>query len=385
MAAWCGARCSPGSRKNALPRWVCEYPEQEFKTREGSSCKRVDTLATVTLEHVDEANQLVHLKPSRAALEGEANFSLSPPEPVKTDALRDAVERFARSLAEGKKTHEAVRSLLRKDPPRLRGREPGSPLVQDQTSRIEAVVSAIAGFGSELSLIQGPPGAGKTFTGSRVIVELIRNGHTVGISSNSHKAINNLLGAIVEHAQNLGVQFQGVKKVTRGKAEQYFDGPLITNVELSDEVAPGTSLIAGTAWLFADARLDQSVDYLFVDEAGQVSLGHLVAMGVAARNLILLGDQMQLPQPIQGVHPGRSGESTLDYLLDGVATISPDRGIFLSNTWRMHQDVCGFISDAVYDWQVAVCSPMRATETAHHPRRLSGPSVHRYSVLACRA
>ena len=58
---------------------------------------------------------------------------------------------------------------------------------------------------------------------------------------------------------------------------------------------------------------------------------------------------MQLSQPIQGAHPGRSGESALDYLLDGAATIAPERGIFLETTWRMHPDVCGFISDAVYD------------------------------------
>ena len=58
---------------------------------------------------------------------------------------------------------------------------------------------------------------------------------------------------------------------------------------------------------------------------------------------------MQLGQPIQGVHPGRSGESTLEYLLDGEATIKPDRGVFLDTTWRMHEDVCRLISEAVYD------------------------------------
>jgi uncharacterized protein len=58
---------------------------------------------------------------------------------------------------------------------------------------------------------------------------------------------------------------------------------------------------------------------------------------------------MQLGQPIQGVHPGRSGESTLEYLLDGMATVPPDRGIFLGTSWRMHPDVCRFISEAVYD------------------------------------
>jgi uncharacterized protein len=108
-------------------------------------------------------------------------------------------------------------------------------------------------------------------------------------------------------------------------------------------------LIAGTAWLFADPALEAAVDYLFVDEAGQVSLANLVAMGTAARNILLLGDQMQLGQPIQGVHPGRSGESALDYLLDGQATVPEDRGVFLGTTWRMHEDVCRFISDAVYD------------------------------------
>jgi uncharacterized protein len=62
---------------------------------------------------------------------------------------------------------------------------------------------------------------------------------------------------------------------------------------------------------------------------------------------------MQLSQPIQGVHPGRSGESALDCLLDGAGTIAADRGIFLATTWRMHPDACRFISDAVYDGRLA--------------------------------
>ena len=72
-------------------------------------------------------------------------------------------------------------------------------------------------------------------------------------------------------------------------------------------------------------------------------------MGMCARNLVLLGDQMQLSQPIQGLHPERSGESALDYLLNGEPTIAPERGIFLATTYRMHPDVCRFISDAIYD------------------------------------
>jgi len=70
---------------------------------------------------------------------------------------------------------------------------------------------------------------------------------------------------------------------------------------------------------------------------------------MGARNIVLVGDQMQLGQPIQGVHPGESGTSTLDYLLQEHATIAPERGIFLRSTWRMQESICRFISEAVYD------------------------------------
>ena len=58
---------------------------------------------------------------------------------------------------------------------------------------------------------------------------------------------------------------------------------------------------------------------------------------------------MQLAQPVEGVHPGDSGDSVLDYLLQGQSTIPPEQGIFLENTWRMHPAVCGFISAAIYN------------------------------------
>jgi uncharacterized protein len=72
-------------------------------------------------------------------------------------------------------------------------------------------------------------------------------------------------------------------------------------------------------------------------------------MAPAARNIVLLGDQMQLNQPIQGVHPGESGTSILEYLLQDHATVPPDRGIFLPETWRMRPEICRFISDGVYE------------------------------------
>ncbi len=53
-------------------------------------------------------------------------------------------------------------------------------------------------------------------------------------------------------------------------------------------------LIGGTAWLFSCPEMVKRLDYLFIDEAGQVSLADVVASGLAARNIVLVGDQMQL-------------------------------------------------------------------------------------------
>jgi uncharacterized protein len=217
----------------------------------------------------------------------------------------------------------------------------------------------VAALDRSYLFIQGPPGAGKTYTGSHVIVNLLQAGKRVAVTSNSHKAIHNLLTGVVERCEERHFAPSAMKKASAGKQDSFFDGALIDDMtDAAEALAPDNQLVAGTAWLFADPRAEQAFDYLFVDEAGQVSLGHLVAMGLCAKNIVLLGDQMQLPQPVQGVHPGRSGESVLDYLLDGQAVIPPERGIFLANTWRMHPDVCRFISDAVYDGKL-VSAPGR--------------------------
>lgn len=52
-------------------------------------------------------------------------------------------------------------------------------------------------------------------------------------------------------------------------------------------------VVAGTAWLFSHPDFEQAFDYLFVDEAGQVSLANLVGMSTAARNIVLVGEPAQ--------------------------------------------------------------------------------------------
>ena len=80
---------------------------------------------------------------------------------------------------------------------------------------------------------------------------------------------------------------------------------------------------------------------------------------------------MQLAPPIQGAHRRGSGRSVLDYLLEDHAVVPPDRGIFLSKTWRMHPDLCCFVSDAVYD------SALHSEAGCANQRLVLGPGAHR--------
>ena len=327
------------------------YPDQETKLREGSGCTRCDTSASFgVIVAMDEEARTVDIRVGPRLKEVPDAVSIGPSGPISAEPLRKALIRFAESLVAGDERFAATKALLRKKPPKLTGRVAGAPIVDPAGEIAAEATAAVLALDRSYVFIQGPPGAGKTYTGSKIIVELLRCGKRVGVASNSHKAIHNLLAAVVERAQGAGIGFSGAKKCTSGDPETQFDGVMFENFANADELySAQADLVAGTAWLFANPIFEETLDYLFVDEAGQVALANLIGMGTAANNIVLLGDQMQLGQPIQGVHPERSGDSTLDYLLDGVATTPPDRGIFLPTTWRMHDDVCRFISDAVYD------------------------------------
>src|SRR6185295_19402167 len=111
-------------------------------------------------------------------------------------------------------------------------------------------------------------------------------------------------------------------------------------------------VVGGTAWLFSRPEWEGTLDYLFIDEAGQVPLANAIAMARCAANLVLLGDQMQLEHPIQGAHPGDAGLSVLQYALKDVeasavdvpvfhAVVPPDYGLFLGG--------CRLISESIYE------------------------------------
>ena len=331
--------------------WTFEYPEQESKLRTGSKATLASTRESLGEIEIEEGKRRVRI---RRGVKKEAlpdRISIGPGRPIGAEPIVDAVFRFADTIV-GRSggRYAAAEAFLRRDVPRLKGLPTGAPIIPRDEVTCDRIANAISELDGSYLFIQGPPGAGKTYTGSHAIVSMLRRGFRVGVSSNSHKAIINLLQAVEAVAAQQSFAFHGAKKSTSGDEETLLNGNLIEDVFSNADIDPQQhQLIAGTAWLFSDPALDQKLDFLFVDEAGQVCLANLMAMATSARNIVLLGDQMQLGQPIQGTHPGQSGMSSLEYLLQGAATISSERGIFLGTTWRMNPGVCQFISDAVYD------------------------------------
>jgi hypothetical protein len=99
-----------------------------------------------------------------------------------------------------------------------------------------------------------------------------------------------------------------------------------------------------------------SVDVLFVDEAGQMSLANVLAVSSAASSLVLLGDPQQLEQPEKATHPDGVGISALEHVLAGHATMPADKGIFLPVTWRMSPGLTQFTSEVFYEKRLT-CKP----------------------------
>jgi len=330
-------------------------PNQEFKGNNSSfyvlgeeDADGKQIKASIDKEESDLANGLVVFKSTRDEL--PTLMSLVPDEYVRPDPIPAAINSQVQRFSDGQLKHCAIIDFLERNAPRIKGHTAGEAIVSshDNQERLQQIIKAAINLDNSCLTIQGPPGAGKTFTAKYIITELVKQGKTVGICSNSHKAINNLLIGAAKHCQqqNINAIFACTKDTGPELAE--LDVTILRgNGKLAEQIAPGC-VLGTTAWGFARDDMANQLDYLFIDEAGQVSIANLIAISQAANNLILMGDQMQLGQPAQGTHPAESGLSTLDYLLHDSPTIADDMGIFLGTTYRMHSAVNRFISDAIY-------------------------------------
>ncbi|NOT53604.1 MAG: TM0106 family RecB-like putative nuclease [Deltaproteobacteria bacterium] len=344
----------PERIKQSVGFWYRFDGDQETKLDSGSRCFFAHDLTATEIHRFDRERGRVCLKFGPKKLQQLPNgeppdrLSLIPDEHVSATVIANSISRTAATWLEQQQLPPALADFLLRRHPKIRGHT-GGRLVSPEANLLESVVSLVANLDHSMLCIQGPPGAGKTTVAAHAILALLKTGKRIGVTANSHAAILNVLRTCHELGDG---QLTSLKIGGSKEADLFEHYPAARYVDSLRAALPHLShipLIGGTAWAFSDPAVRETLDYLLVDEAGQVSVANLIGMAPTARNLVLIGDQMQLGQPIQGFHPGESGGSILEYLLQDNATIPEEMGVFLGTTWRLHPALCAFISATVYD------------------------------------
>jgi uncharacterized protein len=350
-----------------------QFPPQEVELRGGETLhlNAEQKLGTVEAVHAESGTIDIKKRGDTATVHPQAAFAH---DLVRTDVIADALLRLGSHVAdhgiEGSGAYQAARDLLLKVPPRLGDER----LQRPSESASDAAVRVATKLASGVLAIQGPPGAGKTYTAAQMICALVKAGKKVGITANSHKVIRNLLDKVVELADRSRLPLQCLQKLS-DKAEEVHGIRFETDNEKAlGAIGTSCQVLAGTAWLWSRADAFEVVDTLFVDEAAQMSLANVLAVSQACRALVLLGDPQQLEQPIQGSHPEGTDVSALQHVLGRAATIDKEQGLFLEETWRLHPDICAFTSELFYESRLG-CHAGLEQQEVKSARRIRGAGL----------
>jgi uncharacterized protein len=328
------------------------YPLQECSIRRGDTLYTMDESAFGEVVAVDPEARTIDVKKlikldglHPAAIFAYSHFGID----EQSNSILRLADWIVASGIDGSGDYRAARDLLLRHAPRLNG---GQRL--DAGAHETAVdVARRAGLALDHSVlpIQGPPGAGKTFTGARMICELVNNGKKVGITAVGHKVIRKLLDETLKAAREMNIA--GISCAHRIQGDGSTGGAVreigSNDAALRDLQSGAVNVLGATAWLWSRVDFMDSVDVLFVDKAGQMSLANVLACAPAGKSFVLLGDPQQLEQPQKGSHPEGSDVSALFHLLDDQRTIRETQGIFLPETWRLHPAICRFTSELFYD------------------------------------
>jgi hypothetical protein len=197
------------SPKERAPIDQYHYPSQECAIRPGDTLYTLDEQKFGDVVAADPIARTIDVKKpiKRDGFHTTCAFAYSRcPTKERSESILRLADWIVAHGIEGAGDYRAARDLLLRNPPRLiagqaLGNRPNETVVQ------RACRVGLALDNSALP-IQGPPGAGKTFTGARMICELVRAGKKVGITAVSHKVIRKLLDEIVKAAGEMN--FAGI-------------------------------------------------------------------------------------------------------------------------------------------------------------------------------
>jgi uncharacterized protein len=323
------------------------FPAQEISLKPGDTLKAIKGETVGSIHSINKESLVISKNNKSEQIHPDAVIENNYiPSAVLENALHDLAEDVIQSDFEISNHYSIAKDILMSQRPEFNS-EQDLRLRRDGESLVDAGIRLANDLKNSYLPIQGPPGTGKSYTGAHIIIDLVQKGKKVGITAVGHSVIRGLIDKVLDLASEQGVVVECVHKTTKnnereGLTFQSDNGRAIK--ALND-----AKVVGGTAFLWARQEAIDCMDYLFIDEAGQMSLAYVLAISRSAKSVILLGDPQQLEQPQKGAHPEGADVSALEHILMGKKTMPPEKGLFLDTTWRLNPEICAFTSEIYYE------------------------------------
>jgi ATP-dependent RNA/DNA helicase IGHMBP2 len=280
----------------------------------------------------------------------------------------------------------------------------------------EAVEKALAA--TDVALVHGPPGTGKTTVLVEIIRQAVAQGNRVLASAPSNIAVDNLLEKLLDtglkvvrmghparildslrhatlsalvaehpsqsHIRELDQQReqlmkQRIRAENRGAGIGWEDRNVLRreinalwqearDIEyaLGKETIASSDVVLVTHGGIAKPILKKPFDLLIMDEASQATEPLSWVPITQAKKVVFAGDPLQLPPTIYSEKAKKEGLGTT--LFERLQKLIPEEGkTLLRVQYRMHETIMGFSSQQFYDGQLEAAESVRAHTASELP------------------
>jgi AAA domain len=253
-------------------------------------------------------------------------------------------------------------------------------------------------FQEPLTLVWGPPGTGKTHTIAHILIGYMLAARQLNrpirvlVTAFTHHAINNVLRKVAELAERYRISADDIQiaKMQRGAASAS-DAALPSCVTMMDTdgfagtlgSATPCLIVGATVWAVHRAMKDAGdvvqpwFDVVLIDEASQLKLPDaLIAFSASqpGANIILAGDDRQLPPIIHGVYPEEHAHllssvfafvrSRVDQQRDTRPDLEARILFMLEENFRMNEPLTAYPRDVLYGGRFLSTKPSIRIATA---------------------
>ncbi|MFX1285794.1 MAG: AAA domain-containing protein [Promethearchaeota archaeon] len=229
-------------------------------------------------------------------------------------------------------------------------------LDQSQRKAIQLALSA-----KDYCLIQGPAGAGKTFTIAKLIQILRKENQRILLSAYTNAAVDNIIREYLKTIKNE----DALKEIVRLGVEQVID-PEVVSLSLQQkeltypELLKNPIIAATTSTISRSIYDDLYFDTVIIDEASQMAEPFVLSAVTKGHRFVLVGDDKQLPPLVQSTQAEKLGFGIS--LFERLRKLHPEASTMLQSQYRMHTDLMDFSNRSFYGNRVRAASTSISTQ-----------------------